>query len=159
LNLGFHTEAFITIFALVDDLAQEVIKAGMSKKRLGEVEQKDALRAIKEERLKHFLTTLTKLCDWKSLQEENPDHFRDLMKANRLRNDIMHGSTKLNRKQATNHGQVLLDTIAWLSTNPFGYAIPRIPPLRLAQVGFQPVPLLPHAEESEHNPFDATPDN
>lgn len=152
LNLGFHTEAFITLFALVDDLVQEVIKTGMSQKGLGEDEQEDVVFAIKEARLKRFLTTLVKLCDWKSLQEEDPDLFRALMKANRLRNDIMHGSVRLSRKQATDHGQALLSTIAWLSTNPFGYAIPPIPPLRLAQLEFGPVPLLPEADGSEDDP-------
>jgi hypothetical protein len=149
LNLGFHTEAFITLFALTDDLVQEVIKAGMGRKGLGAAEQKDALRAIKEERLRHFLTTLAKLCDWQSLQEAEPDLFRDLMKANSLRNKIMHGSARLTRKEATDHGQSLLTTIAWLTTNPFGYAIPPIPPLRLAQIGFSPVPLLSEEELRE----------
>lgn len=141
LNLGFYTESFVTLFALVDDLVQEVTKAGMSKKGLSAPEQRDALRAIKEERLKHFLTTLAKLCDWQSLAEADADLFDALMKANSLRNNIMHGSARLSRKQATDHGQALLSTISWLMTNPFGYVIPPVPLLRLAQINFNILPV------------------
>src|SRR5205085_7125112 len=60
-NLGFHTESFVNLFSLVDDLTQEVIKAGMVKRGLSEVEQIGMLRAIKEERLKVYLCSLAKL--------------------------------------------------------------------------------------------------
>ncbi|MDP8568457.1 hypothetical protein [Methylophilus aquaticus] len=52
INLGFHTESFVNLFSLVDDLTQEVIKAGMTKRGLSDDDQKGLLRAIKEERLK-----------------------------------------------------------------------------------------------------------
>lgn len=65
----------------------------MTKKGLSSAEQKDLLRSIKEDRLRLYLTQLAKLCDWKSLEEENQNVFKRLMKANSLRNDVMHGST------------------------------------------------------------------
>ena len=75
INLGFYTESFVNLFSLVDDLTQEVIKAGMKNRGLSEDEQKRLLRAIKEERLKLFLCDLSKLCGWKSLEEENNELF------------------------------------------------------------------------------------
>ena len=73
INLGFHTESFVNLFSLVDDLTQEVIKAGMTKRGLNDDEQKGLLRAIKEERLKVYLCNLAKLCGWQSLEEANKE--------------------------------------------------------------------------------------
>jgi hypothetical protein len=135
-NLGFYTESFVNLFSLVDDLTQEVIKAGMAKKGLSSTDQKDLLRAIKEERLKLYLTQLAKLCDWKSLEDENPEVFKRLMKANSLRNDVMHSSTRLQRQQALESGNDLLVAINWLRVNPFGYVIPPFPLLKVAEAQF-----------------------
>jgi hypothetical protein len=73
INLGFYTESFVSVFALTDDLTQEVLNAGMAKKGLDAEAQKQLLRAIKEERLKLYLTNLPILCDWKTLEVENPE--------------------------------------------------------------------------------------
>jgi hypothetical protein len=135
-NLGFYTESFVNLFALVDDLTQEVVKAGLSKKGISPQQQNSLLRAIKEERLKLYLTNLAKLCDWKSLEEENPEHFKKLMKANQLRNDILHGPMRMLRQEALESGNTLITTINWLRTNPFGYVIPEFPIFKIAEVEF-----------------------
>ncbi len=135
LNLGFYTESFITA-SLCDDLAQNVVKAGMLKKGLDLSQQKEMLRAIKEERLKLFLTNLLKLCDWKSLAEDNPELFKSLMKTNSLRNLIMHGDKRISRSETLSSLNTILATIAWLRLNPFGYVIDKFPLLLLPEPQF-----------------------
>jgi hypothetical protein len=136
INLGFFTESFINLFALVDDLTQEVIKAGMSGKGLSSEDQKTLLRAIREERLKLYLTQLSKLCDWTSLEDEMPELFKRLIKANELRNRIMHGSTRLIRQQTLESANTLIETVDWLRKNPFDYIIPQFPLLKVAEAEF-----------------------
>ena len=108
----------------------------MTKQGLSSAEQKDLLRSIKEERLKLYLTQLAKLCDWKSLEDENQNVFKRLMKANSLRNDVMHSSTRLQRQQAIESGNDLIIAINWLRVNPFGYVIPPFPLLKVAEAQF-----------------------
>jgi hypothetical protein len=133
INLGFYTESFVSLFALADDLTQEVLRAGMTKKGLSISDQKTFLRAIKEDRLRQFLNNLTKLCDWHSLAETKPELSERLEKANKRRNRIMHGSVRLSRKETIELGNTLLDLIDWLRTNPFPYAIPPFPLLNIAE--------------------------
>lgn len=136
INLGFYTESFVSLFSLVDDLTQEVMKAGMAKKGLDPEQQKSLLRAIKEERLKHFVGNLAKLCDWRGLSDDNEHLYDRLLKANTLRNGIMHGSTRLYRGQTIDASNTLLEVVDWLRGNPFGYAIPGFPLLTLAEGEF-----------------------
>ncbi len=149
INLGFYTESFVNLFALVDDLTQEVIKAGMSKKGLSTEDQKALLRAIKEERLKLYLTQLVKLCDWKSLEDEIPELFKRLMKANELRNRIMHGSTRLIRQQTLESASTLIETVDWLRGNPFNYTVPQFPLLKVAEAEFMLIEPTKQEENSD----------
>lgn len=136
LNLGFYTEAFVTLFSLVDDLTQEVIRAGMTQKGVDAKVQEDMLRAIKERRLEHFLTGVAVLCGWKSMKEAKPEEFKRLLKANTSRNDILHGSARLGRVDTISKIDALLDTIDWLAANPFGYVVPKLPELFAASLDF-----------------------
>lgn len=144
INLGFHTESFINVFSLVDDLAQEVIKAGMGTKGLDEDEQKNLLRAIKEERLKVYLCNLAKLCGWSSLEEQK-ELYERVLKVNSLRNRIMHGSRRLAPTEAVEAINVLLTLIDWLRSNPFEFSIPAFPLLRLAEPTFTVFSAAPQA--------------
>jgi hypothetical protein len=99
------------------------------------------LRAIKEERLKHFVGNLTKLCDWQSLSDFDSKLYERLLAANTRRNNIMHGSTRLYREQTIESSNTLLEVIGWLRTNPFGYSIPRLPLLNLASGEFFIAPI------------------
>jgi hypothetical protein len=147
INLGFYTESFVNLFSLVDDLTQEVTKAGFNQKGLSEEEQKGLLRAIKEERLKIYLRTLTKLCGWQSLEEADVDLYGRVLKVNELRNKIMHGPRRLTRVESINASNDLLQLIDWLRSNPFGFAIPRFPLLQVASPEFAAVPL---AQPKDH---------
>lgn len=133
INLGFYTEAFVNLFSLVDDLTQEVIKAGMTLKNLRADEQKNLLRSIKEERLKVFLTTLSKRIGWVSLAEANEGLLSDILKVNKTRNNVMHGSHRMTRTEAIEASEVLLKLIEWLKSNPFNFFVPPFPLLRLAE--------------------------
>jgi hypothetical protein len=148
INLGFYTESFVSLFSLVDDLTQEVIKAGMAKQGLDGEQQRSVLRAIKEDRLKHFLGTLAILCGWKSLAHENAVLYDSLLKSNTLRNSIMHGSARLFRRQAIDASNTLIETIEWLRSNPFNYFIPPLPLLPLAEGDFIVVNTHDHPENS-----------
>jgi hypothetical protein len=136
INLGFYTESFVSVFALADDLTQEVLKTGMAKKGLYSESQKQLLRAIKEERLSTFLTNLAVLCDWKSLEAEDPSLFTRLIKANSRRNAIVHGSARLTRQETLEFVNTLLDTIDWLRQNPFAFSVPTFPLLKVAEGDF-----------------------
>lgn len=140
-NLGFHTESFINLFSLVDDLTQEVIKAGMTKRGLNEDEQKGLLRAIKEERLRIYLCNLSKLCGWQSLEEARKDLYDRVVKVNTTRNKIMHGSRRLLPAETIEAINVLLELIDWLRANPFEFVVPAFPILRIAEPEFSLVPL------------------
>lgn len=150
-NLGFYTEAFISMFALADDLLQEIIKKGLGKLGLAESEQEDLLRSIKEQRLSRYSTLLVKVCGWKSLEEENEKLYKKLKKTNELRNKIMHGSTRITREQTLNALDVLADFINWLGTNPFNYLIPEFPDFKLANLDFDVMnPVCGEKEENEN---------
>ena len=153
INLGFHTESFVNMFSLVDDLTQEVIKAGMTQRGLSSDEQSALLRAIKEERLKVYLCNLAKLCGWTSLEEAKKELYESVIKVNTVRNKIMHGSRRLTPAEAVDGFGVLLSLIDWLRTNPFGFAIPGFPLLKLAEPEFELVPLKPdeHASNDQAN--------
>ena len=135
-NLGFYTESFVNLYALLDDLVQEVIKSGLEKKGLNKSQQKELLMAIKESRLKHYLTSLAKICDWESLEVEDKPLFDKLMKVNKLRNNIMHGSARLSRTETIDSSNTILNTIYWLQKNPFGYVIQTPTQLNLADNPF-----------------------
>lgn len=141
INLGFFTESFINLFSLVDDLTQEVIKKGLEIKGFSADDQNQFLRAIKEERLKVYLCNLAKLCGWASLAEEKPELYKTVVSVNTKRNKIMHGSTRLLRQEAIDSSNILLSLIDWLRSNPFGFDIPNFPLLKVANVGFKPVPI------------------
>lgn len=141
INLGFYTESFVNLFSLVDDLTQEVIKAGMAKRGLKDDEQNGLLRAIKEERLKVYLCNLSKLCGWQSLEEGDKTLYDRVIKVNTTRNKIMHGSRRLRPAETIESVDVLLALIDWLRSNPFGFAIPQFPLLRIAEPEFSIVPI------------------
>ena len=151
INLGFHTESFVNLFSLVDDLTQEVIKAGMKERGLEEDEQKGLLRAIKEERLKVYLCNLSKLCGWKSIEEADNELFKAILKVNTTRNKIMHGTRRLSKKETIEASNVLLKLIDWLRHNPFGFAIPILPLLRVAETKFTLIPLKEKQNEDQKN--------
>jgi len=142
INLGFYTESFVNLFSLVDDLTQEVIKAGLARRGLQKKAQKDFLRAIKEERLRMYLCNLAKLCGWISLEEGDKALFDDVLKVNSIRNSIMHGSRRLDRNEVIEAGNVLLHLIDWLRDNPFGFFIPIFPSLRPATPEFGLIPII-----------------
>ena len=141
INLGFHTESFVNLFSLVDDLTQEVIKAGMTKRGLKEDEQNGLLRAIKEERLKVYLCNLSKLCGWQSLEEGDKTLYDRVIKVNTIRNKIMHGSRRLHLAETIEAVNVLLTLIDWLRLNPFEFMIPQFPLLRIAEPEFSIIPI------------------
>lgn len=149
INLGFYTEAFINLFALIDDLTQEILKLGLKKTGLDEGEPNSLLRAIKDDRLSMYLCTLAKVCGWQSLSEANKELYGRVKKVNKARNDIMHGSERLMPKQTLEYMDTLIELIEWLRTNPFGYVIPTFPNLKLIEPKFFIIPLNADDKASE----------
>lgn len=141
INLGFHTESFVSLFSLVDDLVQEVMKAGMRKQGINTKAQRSNLRAIKEERLKVYLCKLAKRYDWISLEEFDKEFFNSVLRVNTIRNRIVHGNRKLSKNDAIENSNILLKLIDWLRSNPYEYCIPKFPPLRIAAPDFVHHPL------------------
>jgi len=154
INLGFHTESFVNLFSLVDDLTQEVIKAGMTERGLNADEQKALLRSIKEERLKVYLCNLSKLCGWQSLEEADKSLYDRVIKVNSVRNNIMHGSRRLLPAETIETVNTLLALIDWLRSNPFGFTIPQFPLLSIAEPQFVFFPIIESdsASKEDHPP-------
>lgn len=138
LNLGFYTEAFITSFALLDDLTQEVVQLAMVERGLsGDEIQKLTRDAIKDKRLEIYLSVVMKLCGWKSLQEDNNTLFQEFIVANRLRNDIMHGDGRMEYLKAEASMETVIAVMGWLRANPFGFSIDVFPPLNKIDLDFR----------------------
>lgn len=135
-NLGFFTEAFITTFSLLDDLTQNVLKVGLSKKGLSAKQQMEVLRSIESERLKIYLTYILKLCDWDSLEDSNLELYKELLKTNELRNKIMHGGALVGRKECVEAMDIMIQVVDWLRQNPFGYTIEQFPLLQLIEPSY-----------------------
>jgi hypothetical protein len=165
-NSGFYNEAFISAFALLDDLVQNVAEAGMTKMGLADTQKKEMLRAIKEERLKHFTGSLFQLCGWQSLERANEELYKNLIgsknSTNSLRNKIMHGNSIIDRSTALTHIDNIMITLAWLSSNPFGYQFEPQPRIITAQPAFAIfdeqgnfIPPDPPGEQSESDSNDA----
>lgn len=135
-NLGFYTEAFVNIFAVVDDVTQQVLRAALKRRGLEAKEQEEFLRSVKETRLRLFLTTVMKTVGGRSLEDDEPALFKRLLVANSLRNRIMHGSERLQRAECIDACNSLLSVLRWLRKNPFDLAFPVAPQMRLAVESF-----------------------
>jgi hypothetical protein len=158
-NSCFYNEALISAFALLDDLVQTVVQAGMQARGLDTKQQEDMLRAIERERLKHYTCDLTMLCGWESLEKANSNLYSRLVgrktSTNSARNNIMHGDLSLSREAARAHLQTVVETIVWLHGNPWGVAVELPIPLPAAEslffiydeFGVQIEPPLPASDE------------
>jgi hypothetical protein len=120
-NQGFFSEAFIAAFSMVDDIAQRVVEAGLTAKKIGR--PRDAMRMIKEDRLRSFLNVLTKLCDWVALEEVNPELWKRLKQVNELRNAVVHRDKEIGRDECYGALDTSFATIGWLAQNPFGVKV------------------------------------
>jgi hypothetical protein len=144
INLGYYNEAFVSAFALLDDVVQNVLTAALKSKGISERDGEQMLRAIERQRLKHYTCTLMPLLGWTSLEQADPELFRLLVGAknstNSVRNDIMHGDARLSRADAKKHIGVVLRSLDWLAKNPFGYAVDRWPALATVEAEFQAFP-------------------
>jgi len=124
LNGGFYKESFVSLFALVDHLVQEVTKAGLKRKGLKKKDINDLMRAIeKDNRLHHYLCNLIPLCGWNSMEDKNNIPYNNLIIQNRKRNEIMHENETLFRDEAIKGFEIMNDVIEWLAGNPFEYVI------------------------------------
>ena len=68
-------------------------------------------------------------------------NFLVCLKVNTTRNNIMHGSRRLDRQETIEASNTLLQLIDWLRHNPFGFQIPIFPQLQLANTIFSIIPL------------------
>ena len=136
MNLGFYTEAFVSLFAVTDDITQSVVKAGLTQKGVSEKEQNELLRSIKERRLEMYLGSLLKLAGWTGLNDADPDLFKALLRVNATRNSVMHRASDVRRQEAIESCNVLFRVLGWLDTNPFGVRTGRFPKIDLARFTF-----------------------
>jgi hypothetical protein len=64
------------------------------------------------------------LIGWVSLEKTDKVLYNNLIEkkgsTNSIRNKIMHGDAKLDREKASEHIEVIIGVLAWLSQNPFG---------------------------------------
>jgi hypothetical protein len=159
INLGFFTEAFVTAFALLDDLVQRVVSGGLLAKGFSSKENADFIRAIKEERLNHYLNSALKLCGWVNLRDENPTLNAKMLKVNALRNKVMHGDRELLRSESLEGVGVAWTLIDFLRNNPFGVPITGMPPQGPATPQLTLVPDTPLEELGEQDKSGDQPDS
>jgi hypothetical protein len=92
---------------------------------------------------------LAKLCGWQGLEEADKGFYRKVVKVNTLRNRIMHGSWRLSRAESIDASNVLLLLIDWLRTNPFGFTVPGLSRLQVAQPTFSIIPLKEKQDDNK----------
>jgi hypothetical protein len=153
-NLSFFSESFITLFALIDDLTQNVIRVGREKEGVSNTKADKLRKEAQQDRFVFYLGDMSKKLGWTSLFEEDPELGAMFTEVNTLRNSVMHSSTRLRRDQAFSAIETLLLVLERLQTNPFGYILPQLPVLRPAYPTFEPIPLHvgPENAGSPHGP-------
>jgi hypothetical protein len=91
LEHGFHTEALIVAFSILDDLVQEMLHDLLRQKGMeSRNERNDFLRGIKENRLKLYLGPVLKILSGKSISEIWADAETALGWLNGRRNAVAH---------------------------------------------------------------------
>jgi hypothetical protein len=122
LNSGYHSEALLLSFALLDNFVQKAIMIILEDKKINQ--PKVFLSRIPESRLETFLGPLLKILTGHSLEEDKPDVWVNLKKNNKNRNDAMHLSKDMSYDQAkqcietTKEILIYLHTVNSLVPNP-----------------------------------------
>jgi hypothetical protein len=116
LNSGYHTEALLISFSVLDDSVQEALRTLIEER--GVANPDEIIRAISENRLTRFLGPLLKLVTGHSLEEENHELWKNLGKCNKYRNQAIHESIDVSYDDAKLCIETVRDILLYLGSIP-----------------------------------------
>jgi hypothetical protein len=129
LNSGYHTEALLVAFALLDNYVQQAIEDLLKEKAVHEPRVFSGL--VREARMATFLDPVLKSLVRRSLKEDKPHVWQGLESFNRDRNRAMHDSTDIPYENAKRGIETTRDILLYLeSIRGTAAAAPESAPLR-----------------------------
>lgn len=114
LNSGYHSEALLISFALLDSFVQSALERILTEK--GDDNPQKTLRGIQRQRMKIFLDSLLKTHIGRSLKEDKPKIWETLIESNNKRNDAIHASTDISYEDAKQAIETARDILLYLAT-------------------------------------------
>jgi hypothetical protein len=112
LNGGYHTEALLVAFALLDSYVQQGIEELLAAK--GVADPRVFSRLVRERRMATFLGPVLRSLCGRSLQEDEPTVWENLEKANTDRNRAMHDSRDIPYWNAKRGIETTRDVLVYL---------------------------------------------
>ena len=139
LNSGYHTEALLISFSILDNSVQEALRTMIGER--GIAEPNKFMEAIPAGRLKTFLGPLLKVLTGHSLEEENRELWKKLEKCNEYRNNAIHDSIDVSYEEAKLGIETVRDILLYLGSIPRrephdGSSEPVVPNLNLNKLPF-----------------------
>lgn len=131
LNTGYHTEALLISFALLDSFVQNVLENTLSKK--GVSDPKGFLERILSNRMNTYMGPLLKVATGHSLQEDKPELWRKLDRFNKHRNEAIHDNVDIEYEKAKEGIETTRDILLYFQQI---LAISLIPDLDVAGLPF-----------------------
>jgi len=114
LNSGYHSEALLISFALLDSFVQQAIERLLEEKRIRK--PRVFLQRVSEERMNTFLGPLLKILTCHSLEEDKPEVWESLNKFNSKRNAAIHRSADIPYEDAKEGIETTRDILLYLGT-------------------------------------------
>jgi len=112
LNGGYHTEALLVAFALMDSYVQEAIEELLAAK--GIRRPRVFSRLVRDSRMTTFLCPVLKSLTGHSLKEDKPDVWENLKKVNNYRNRAIHDSRDIPYENAKRGIETTRDVLLYL---------------------------------------------
>lgn len=114
LNGGYHTEALLVAFALLDSYVQQEIEELLTAKGI----RKPSVfsRLVRERRMTTFLGPVLKSLTGHSLEKDRPAVWENLEKVNRDRNDAIHDSRDIPYERAKRGIETTRDVLLYLGS-------------------------------------------
>lgn len=97
---GYPTEGALLAAAVLDAFVQRVLNELMARKGIRADSAEQLLRNVMTKRMATYLDAVLKLASGRSLSEDNPALFKQMMRVNANRNNAIHNGHELTRRDA-----------------------------------------------------------
>jgi hypothetical protein len=114
LNSGYHSEALLISFAILDSFVQQAIEKMLKERQIPKARK--FLRRIPEERMNTYLGPLLKILTGHSLEEDKPEAWKGLDKFNSKRNAAIHRGLDISYEDAKQGIETARDILVYLGT-------------------------------------------
>lgn len=124
LNCGYHTEALLISFALLDYFVQDAVEKMLKERGVTDPNEKAVgnprafLKDIPSRRMQNYLGPLLKILTGHSLQEDNLELWENLKEFNKYRNEAIHSSADTSYEKAKQGIEITRDILLYLGTIP-----------------------------------------